>query len=265
MLEQMWKAAFEKRGEIDSAERSRCRATRCLPGEIAPYVLLPGDPGRALMIAQHWLTDARLVMANREFHSYTGTYKGLPVSVISTGLGSPGAAMVVQDLPKLNVKAAIRVGTAGTTDANIRPGHVLVATGAVRDEGSSKKHLPECFPAVADLNVTNALLTAGRKLTKQISYGIVATSDGFSYPTLAADRDLYGNVGVSAFEMEASAVMILGQVNRIAIGCILSIDGYIANVAQGNTQPSGAERDSGIQIAIQATLEAFVALAQADE
>ena len=71
VLEQMWKAAFEKRGEIDSAERSRCRATRCLPGEIAPYVLLPGDPGRALMIAEQWLDDARLVMANREFHSYT--------------------------------------------------------------------------------------------------------------------------------------------------------------------------------------------------
>lgn len=264
VLEQMWKMAFEKRSEIDSPERSRCRATRCLPGEIAPYVLLPGDPSRALMIAQSWLDDASLVMANREFHSYTGTYKGVPVSVISTGLGSPGASMVVQDLPKLNVRAAIRVGTAGTADPTIRPGDVLVATGAVRDEGSSKKHLPECFPAVADLNVTNALLNAGRKLTDRISYGIVSTSDGFSFPSLAAERDLYSSAGVRAFEMEAAAVMILAQVNKIAAGCILSIDGYVADVAKGNTQPSSELRDKGINIAINAALDAILVLAAQD-
>jgi uridine phosphorylase len=247
--------------EIDTPERSACRATRCLPGEIAPYVLLPGDPGRAARIAEEWLTDGKLVMANREFHSYTGSYKGVPVSVISTGLGSPGAAMVVQDLPRLGVKAAIRVGTAGSARAEVAPGDVVVGTGAVRDEGVSHKFVPANFPAQANLQVTNALNSAAKVSGANVHCGIVHTSDAFKHPNLADEQALYGNAGVLAFEMEASAVMILAQLNNIPVGCIFSIDGYVQNVAGGNTNPDSDARNRGIKTAITVSLEALVSLA----
>ena len=246
--------------DIDTPERAACRATRCLPGEIAPYVLLPGDPGRAARIAKEWLEDGKLVMANREFHSYTGSYKGLPVSVISTGLGSPGAAMVVQDLPRLGVKAAIRVGTAGSATKEVAPGDVVIGTGAVRDEGVSHKFIPANFPALANLEVSNALNAAAKALGASVHCGIVHTSDAFKHPRLAEEQALYGDAGVLAFEMEAAAVMILAQLNRVPVGCIFSIDGYVQNVAGGNTKPDSTARNRGIETAITVSLDALVAL-----
>jgi hypothetical protein len=108
-------------------ERAAYRAVRCLPGEIAPNVLVPGDPARAARIASEWLTDGKLVMVQREFHTYTGTYQGVPVSVISTGVGSPSAAMVMQDLGKLGCDIVIRVGTAGSCVKQVQPGNLGVA------------------------------------------------------------------------------------------------------------------------------------------
>ena len=134
-------------------ERAQFRATRCLPGEIAPYVLLPGDPGRAARIAEEWFDDGKLIMANREFHAYTGRYKGIPVSVISTGLGSPGAAMVTQDLKPLGVKAAIRVGTAGSVQEFVAPGDIVIGTGAVRDEGTSHNFIAAKLSCLRALSV----------------------------------------------------------------------------------------------------------------
>ncbi len=110
-------AVWPDRSELpdpNDPARAAFRAIRCLPGEIAPNVLVPGDPARARRIANEWLTDAKLVMVQREFHSYTGSYQGVPVSVISTGVGSPGAAMVIQDLGKMGCNVIIRVGTAGS-------------------------------------------------------------------------------------------------------------------------------------------------------
>ncbi|MFT4636496.1 MAG: uridine phosphorylase, partial [Chitinophagales bacterium] len=120
-----WRTQASDLPKIDDPQRAKCRATRCLSSEVGDYVLLPGDPARAAMIAEQWFSEGELVMANREFHSYTGFYKGIKMSVISTGLGSPGATMVVQDLPKLGVKAAIRVGTAGSAVEHVKPGDLV--------------------------------------------------------------------------------------------------------------------------------------------
>jgi DeoD family purine-nucleoside phosphorylase len=258
LLETLWNAANTMHTDKDSAERSSCRATRCLPGEIAPYVLLPGDPGRARLIAEAFFDDGRLVVMNREFHSYTGNYKGLPVSVISTGLGSPGAAMVLQDLPRLGVRGAIRVGTCGALDPNLLTGDIIVSTGAVRDEGASKKHMPEIYPAVPDFELTAALLAASQAVTDRVSHGLVLTSDGFRYPGLADEYALYAGAGVLGIEMECSAVMVLGKVCRVPTACVMSIDGYAENVASGNLKPDSGARDEGLGNAITAALEAFI-------
>lgn len=239
-------------------ERARFRATRCLPGEIAPHVLLPGDPGRAARIAAEWFDDGTLVMANREFHSYTGSFKGVPVSVISTGLGSPGTAMVVQDLKPLGVKAAIRVGTAGSVASRVAPGDIVIGTAAVRDEGTSHKFIPASYPAAADFQLTNNLCEAASAREVKVHVGLVHTSDAFNSPTLADDVARYSDANVLAFEMEAATVLTLGSLLSLPTACIFSIDGWVANVAKGNTVPDATARDKGLVNAIDLALDALV-------
>jgi len=241
-------------------QRAQCRALRCVAGEIAPYVLIPGDPLRARRIASDWLTDGKLVMVQREFHSYTGTYEGVPVSVVSTGIGSPGAAMVVQDLGRLDCKVAIRVGTAGSCQAEVQPGDNVVATGAVRDEGLSQKFLPMRYPAVPDLSVTNALCRAASGRHSPLHTGVVHTSDAFRSPDLDTDIATAQYAGVLAFEMEASAVLSIAAIEKLMAGCIFSIDGYVSNVAGGDVVPEAGARDRGLQDAISTALDAIVEL-----
>lgn len=244
----------------NEADRAAFRAIRCLPGEIAPNVLVPGDPARAARIAKEWLTDAKLVMVQREFHSYTGTYNGVPVSVISTGVGSPSAAMVMQDLDKLGCDVVIRVGTAGSCAKEVKPGDNVVGTAAVRDEGLTRKFVPEIYPAVANLEVTNALCAAGAKTDTQIHTGIVHTSDAFRSPALEKDIETAIFGGVLAFEMEAATVLTLAGLGGIRAGCIFSIDGYVVNVAGGNVVPDVEARNQGIKSAIRSSLDAIVSL-----
>ena len=242
-------------------ERAAYRAVRCLPGEIAPNVLVPGDPARAARIASEWLTDGKLVMVQREFHSYTGTYNGVPVSVISTGVGSPGTAMVMQDLGKLGCEVVIRVGTAGSCVKEVKPGDNVIGTAAVRDEGLTRKFIPEIYPAAANLEVTNALCAAGAESDTPIHTGVVHTSDSFRSPALESDIEISIFAGVLAFEMEAATVLTIAALNRIRAGCIFSIDGYVSNVAGGNVVPDVEARNRGIKNAIRSSLDAIVSLA----
>ena len=268
-----WRSQGDGLPKIDDPERAKCRATRCLPGEVGDYVLLPGDPARASMIAKEWFEDGELVMANREFHSYTGNYKGIRMSAISTGLGSPGATMVVQDLPKLGVKAAIRVGTAGSAVEHVKPGDLVIASGAVRDEGVSHKFVPAQFPAVPNAELTETLRRVARKSlvykvddsSSSISHtGILHTSDVFSCPDLSKLQTMYADAGVLAFEMEAAAVLVIAGLNKLPAACIVSIDGYVSNVAAGNTVPDSDARDKGIRNAITIALDSLVIQAGRD-
>lgn len=243
-------------------ERAAFRAIRCLPGEIAPNVLVPGDPARAARIARDWLTDAKLVMLQREFHSYTGSYEGVPVSVISTGVGSPGTAMVMQDLGKLDCDVVIRVGTAGSCVREVEPGDNVVGTAAVKDEGLTRKFVPDIYPAVANLEVTNALCAAGAKQETRLHTGVVHTSDSFRSPALEADIEISVFAGVLAFEMEAATVLTIAGLSGIRAGCIFSIDGYVANVAGGDVVPDVEARNRGIKSAIRSSLDAIVSLAE---
>jgi len=244
--------------DINDPARTRCRAIRCLPGEIAPYVLLPGDPARAERISRELLDDARLVMTNREFHSYTGQFRGIPVSVVSTGLGSPGAAMVVSDLARLGVRVAIRVGTAGSGQTAVKPGDLVIATGAVRDDGVTRHYAPEIFPAAADPDVLDALRRATRGRNEAgVHVGVVHTCDAFQSPRLSEQLEMYTRAGVLAYEMEASAVLVLAALRGVAAGCIVSIDGWIAHVQAGNVVPDVAARDQGIGRMLDVALDAI--------
>lgn len=258
-------AVWPDRSELpdpNDPARAAFRAIRCLPGEIAPNVLVPGDPARARRIADEWLTDAKLVMVQREFHSYTGSYQGVPVSVISTGVGSPGAAMVVQDLGKMGCDVVIRVGTAGSCVKEVKPGDNVIGTAAVRDEGLTQKFVPAMYPAVANLEVTNAIHAAAVDKTADVHTGVVHTSDSFRSPALEKDIEVSIYAGVLAFEMEAATVLTIAAINCIKAGCIFSIDGYVSHVAGGNVVPDTEARNRGIKCAIHSSLDAIVSLAK---
>ena len=132
-------------------------------GDVGRYVLLPGDPGRCEQIASY-LDDPHLVAYNREYKTYTGTLLGEKVSVTSTGIGGPSAAIAVEELVKIGADTFIRVGTCGGMNANVIPGSIVVANSAIRAEGTSREYLPIEFPAVADHQVTCALEAAAKSL-----------------------------------------------------------------------------------------------------
>ena len=116
-------------------------------GDVADFVILPGDPGRVDFIAEHF-DDAKEVAYNREYKTITGTYKGRPVSVTSTGIGCPSAAIAVEELANIGAKTLVRLGTSGAMQEHTRVGDLVIANGAVRQEGTSPQYMPMEFPAV---------------------------------------------------------------------------------------------------------------------
>ncbi len=135
---------------------------RVKPGDVGRYVLLPGDPGRVEKIAAH-LDNPHFVSSNREHTVWTGSLLGEKVSVVSTGMGCPSTAIAVEELIKVGSDTFIRVGTSGAMQPDMQNGDIAVVTGAIRDEGTTRQYLPVEFPAVADLQVVNALVAAAKE------------------------------------------------------------------------------------------------------
>ena len=149
------------------------------PGDIGGYVILPGDPKRCAKIAAHF-DNPVLVADSREYVTYTGTLNGVKVSVTSTGIGGPSAAIAIDELAKCGAHTFIRVGTCGGMQEEVMGGDIVIATGAVRMEGTSREFAPIEYPAVADFNVTNALVSAAGKIGVRNHVGVVQCKDSFS-------------------------------------------------------------------------------------
>ena len=150
----------------------------CVEGDVGRYVILPGDPGRCEAIASHCENPVHIGM-NREFNIYTGTLLGEKVSVCSTGIGGPSAAIAMEELHNLGADTFIRVGTCGGIDLSVQAGDVVVATGAIRYEHTSLEYAPIEFPAVADFDITMALRFASEDLGYRTHTGIVQCKDSF--------------------------------------------------------------------------------------
>ncbi|MCD8380218.1 MAG: uridine phosphorylase [Lachnospiraceae bacterium] len=203
------------------------------PGEVGRYVLLPGDPKRCIKIAA-CLDDPVLVADSREFVTYTGTLDGVKVSVTSTGIGGASTSIAVEELRKCGADTFIRVGTCGGMDVDVQGGDIVIATGAVRMEGTSKEYAPIEYPAVADLNVTNALVQAAKCLGATYHTGVVQCKDAFygqhEPEKLPAGYELmekwqaWLKMGCKASEMESAALFIVGGYLRARTGtCLLAI------------------------------------------
>ena len=167
---------------MSSAERPRLgeRVYHLMlkPGDIAPYVLLPGDPERVPKIAEFW-DESKEVARHREYVTYTGRYKGTEISATSTGIGGPSAAIAVEELAQVGAKTLIRVGSTGSIQKDITVGDLIIATGAVRLDGTSKQYVRAEYPALANYEVVLALIEAAESLGVKYHLGIIASTDSF--------------------------------------------------------------------------------------
>lgn len=215
--------ALNEKGQQYHVELSR--------GDVGRYVILPGDPGRVELIAQS-LQDAKQVARHREYVTYTGRLCGVPVSVTSTGIGSPSTAIAVEELIAVGADTFIRVGTAGMIQDYFDENDCIIATGAVRDEGTTPQYIPLQYPAVAHYQVVEALRRAAGLCGKGHHVGIVQSKDAFygevEPETMPAEGFLRQNWlawqrgGVLASEMEAAALFVVSSIRAARAGCVLN-------------------------------------------
>jgi len=201
-------------------------------GDVGRYVFLPGDPGRTDHIAKYF-DDPKLVASNREYRTWTGTINGEKVSVCSTGIGGPSTAIAVEELIAIGADTFIRVGTSGGMQPEQVPGELAITIAAIRDEGTSMHYLPPEFPAVADMNVIQALRQASINLDVPYRVGITQSKDSFygqHQPERmpVADRLLqrwkaWKMGGAICSEMEAATLFILGNIYRVRTGGIMLV------------------------------------------
>jgi uridine phosphorylase len=216
------------------------RHIRARPGDVAPYVLIPGDPGRAERIAERFV-EPRLVARHREYVLYTGTTAaGTPISVCSTGIGGPSASIAVEELTRVGATHFIRVGSSGGRQPHIPIGSVVVVTAAYRGEGTSLDYIPVPYPAVADLDVTLALRQAAlSELGERAIEGIVYTRDAFYRRDEGLNKKLQ-DAGIVAAEQECSTVFVVGSLLGVKVGAILGTDSNIFL----EQQPTMAEKEA---------------------
>ena len=222
----------------DSQKVELQKHIRCLPGDVARSVLLPGDPARARRIADQF-EEARLIAENREYVLFTGKTNGAAVSVCSTGIGGPSAAIALEELRNVGAEVFIRVGSAGGRRKDIPIGALVILTAAYRGDGVSDEYLPLGFPAVADLDVSHALMQAAKELGLRAWTGIGTTRSAF-YARQPALNERLRQVGVVAAEMEAATLFIVGTHRGAKVGCALATDSNIFL----DRQPTLAEKEA---------------------
>ena len=219
-------------------------------GDVAPSVLLPGDLERVEKITETW-DDHSVVAEHREYRTATGTHEGTPISVTSTGIGSPSAAIAVEELARVGVDTLVRVGSCGAIQPETDVGDLIITTGAVRQEGTSTEYVREDYPAVADHAVVAALAAAAEELGYDYHLGLTASTDsfyagqsregfeGFLARDAEADIEELKRAGVLNFEMEASAILTLAGIYGLRAGAVCTV---YADRTTGEFQVTGESR-----------------------
>lgn len=200
---------------------------RCKEGDVAKYVIIPGDPARAGRIAER-LDEVEKISQNREYVVYTGMKDGVRISVCSTGIGGPSTAIAIEELAKIGADTFLRVGSAGGRREDIPVGSVVVVNAAVRGEGTSKEYLPAIYPAVANLDVTNALIEASKEYLgdEEVYVGPSFTRDAYYMQNHELNQALL-DTDVAVSEMECATVFIVGSKRRLRTGAIVGTDSNI--------------------------------------
>lgn len=227
--------------------------------DVAPAALVVGDPARAALAAS-LLTDVREVGSNREFVTHTGIWNDVPVTVASHGVGSAGAAVCFEELLRAGVNRVVRAGTAGGLQPDVTDGHLVVATGAVREDGVTPRLVAPEYPAVADAGLVRAL-SAALDRRPDVHRGIVLTCDLFyPLPMLGTSLPTWAQAGVVAVEMELSVLLVLASLRGVAAGGVFAIDGNpVASADMADYQPHRDVVRTATEAAVRAGLDALTA------
>ncbi|MBQ7841027.1 MAG: uridine phosphorylase [Lachnospiraceae bacterium] len=230
-------------------------------GEVGQYVILPGDPKRCSKIAQYF-DDPVLVADSREYVTYNGYLEGVKVSVTSTGIGGPSAAIAMEELVKAGAHTFIRVGTCGGMDLEVKSGDLVIATGAIRAEGTSREYAPIEFPAVADPDVVNALRNAAARLSMTAHVGVVQCKDSFygqhSPELMPVDYELqqkwsaWLRLGCKASEMESAALFVVASYLRVRCGSVFLAVANQEREKAGLDNPVVHDTDGAIRTGVEA-------------
>ena len=234
---------------------------RCNAGDVGRYVFLPGDPGRCESIAAHFDNPVHIGM-NREFNIYTGTLLGEKVSVCSTGIGGPSAAIAMEELTAIGADTFIRIGTCGGIAMDVLPGDVVVATGSVRFEHTSLEYAPIEFPAVPDFGVTAALKASGQALGYRVHTGVVQCKDSFygqhspeKSPVaemLLSKWEAWKRLGVKASEMESAALFVVAAALGVRCGACFHAVWNQEREKAGLEMPMTEDTTAAIKVGIEA-------------
>jgi len=215
---------------MDQEPHARQHHINLLPGEAAPTVLIPGDPGRVKVFAD-LMDEAWKVNEKREYITYTGKKDGVLVSCTSTGLGPSPTAIGVEELIRIGTKNIIRIGTCGAIQPFLKPGEMIIATGAVRGDRASEEFISIDYPAVADYRIVRALIDACKRLNLPYHLGIVRTHDAFYMESPMASGDVKArlqkwiDLDVLALENESSTLFVVAGMQGVRAGTIL-LSGY---------------------------------------
>lgn len=245
---------------MNEQTRERQFHIQCAQGEVGGYCILPGDPGRCQAIARYF-DDPVHVRTNREYVTYTGTLLGEKVSVVSTGIGGPSAAIAMEELTAIGADTFVRVGTCGGIALQVQSDDVVIATGAVRHEGTSREYAPIEFPAVSDYQVQAAMVQAAKNLGKPWHAGVVQCKDSFygqhsprrmpvSYELL--DKwEAWKRLGVLASEMESAALFCCAAALGVRCGSCFHVIWNQEREAAGLDQKESHDLSAAIEVGIE--------------
>ena len=230
-------------------------------GDVGEYCILVGDPGRCEKVASYF-DESEFVTSNREFTTYRGKLDGVDVCVTSTGIGGPSAAIAIEELTKVGVKYFIRVGTCGGINLDVKSGDLVVATSAIRQEGTSKEYAPVEYPASADMDIVFAIKKAVDKMDVNAHFGVVQSKDSFygqhspekspvSYDLLNK-WESWKKLGVLSSEMETAALYTVAASIGVKCGCILAVIWNQERKAKGLIEEDNLDTGNAIYCAINA-------------
>ncbi|MGQ9566268.1 MAG: uridine phosphorylase [Candidatus Bathyarchaeales archaeon] len=206
----------------------------CKRGDLAQYLLVPGDPDRAEKIVERW-SQARKISSNREFRSFTGVYKGVKISAVSSGIGPAAMAIVVNEAANIGVETFIRVGSCGALQRDVECGDLVISSAAVRLDGTSNNYILPEYPATADYEVLLALIEAAESQSVDYHVGITATADdfytgqarhgagGFQNPESKKLIETLQRIGVLNFEMETATLFVISNLFGLRAGSVCAV------------------------------------------
>jgi uridine phosphorylase len=213
------------------------------PGDVAPTVLLPGDPGRVPVVASVW-DEANEVAGNREYVTYTGAYRGIPISCTSTGIGAPSTAIALEELARIGATTFIRIGTCGSLQSHARVGDIAIFDSAIRADGASALYAPLEYPAVAHHDVVDAAIEAARGLEVPHHVGTTFSTDLFYVPEPGSAfggyeqsgwRERYADIARTnaiAAEMETSVLLVLARIWGLRAGALALVSDAVADKSE---------------------------------